>query len=532
MTKFKFLRRFISTLSASMLMLGMLTFVPGAFAATVKFSPEPPAVFNYIKDSSIKFNVGMTDSQNAVLVNFKLKGPFDGQNVTTKLIDSKLYNGNVLMSFNWDGKINGVFVPSGQYQASFEGADNVLTWDFWVVSAEPTLSFDPTPASTYVIGSGDMLFPVKLSGFKSPTEVLFSLVKKGKNNPMVDAHTYTGNNTFEYLWNGKINQADPEPGTYVATFSGKDKDGNPTNEKVHEFEIVSKSSAVLSYDPAVVDEYVMGSGNYKPSVVINGFNSDTLVTVAVEDPDSALLVPRDNFTYTFNKQSHQFNVDLSSFPAGTYKVEISGVDKDNLNTNTLAYNLSVVKADNTCAGYQDVNKNSSSCEALTWLKKEGIMEGEGNGTLFNPNGDFNRAASAKVALVAYDKYNANVDYCNGKNPFPDTDKDEWYGNYICRAVTLGVVTGYTGNSPDAGNFVPGRAVSVIEMFALLLRPLNENFVSCPSYTGLENNVWYSPYACYSKKNAYYPGNTLSPTKVASRLEVADYLYELHLDGKI
>ena len=533
MTKFKFLRRFVSTLSASMLMLGMLTFVPGAFASTLKLTGALPDTFNYIKDSTVDFNVGMSDNNAVVKVDFKVKGPLDN-NPTTKLISSQNYNGNMLLPFSWNGKFDGVFVKPGQYQAIFEGADNTPTHTFWVVNAEPALNFDPKPVNTYTIGSGDFVFPVELTGFKSNTEVIFSLEKKGSNNPMQDSHTYTGNGTFNFVWNGKINGANPDPGTYVATFSGKDKDGNPVKELAFEFSVLNPiiidPLTKLEFSPAYDTEYTQNSGDYALSVKLSGYASDTTVTVAVLNNDSNLYIPVDSYVYKANG-THEFSWDASNYALGTYKFQVTGVNQKNVPTNTLNGQFKVVADASTCVGYQDVSKNSSACAALTWLKQEGIMEGEGDGTFFNPSGEFNRAAAAKVALEAYNKYNDNLDYCNGKNPFPDTDRKAWYGNYICRAAALDVVTGYSAG-PDAGNFVPGRAVSVIEMFAILLRPLNEIFPFGPSYTGLASDQWYSPYAKESKDNAYYPGNSLSPTKAASRLEVANYLYELHLDGKI
>lgn len=530
--KFKSLRRFVSTLSASMLMLGMLTFVPGAFASTMNISSQTPAIFDYNKDGSVSFTVKMTDNDNKLVgVDFSIRNT-DGQIQLLNLIASHDYFGNTDYEFSWDGKINGVYVDPGNYQAVFEGGGKTISSEiFHVNSSSPTLAFDPTPADTHVISSGDYKFSVSMANWASNTTVTAYLLDKDGAIPIPkDDAFYQGNVTKEFA----IDMSDAVPfKTYVVRLYGEDTKGNITNTISHDVQALPQLQVLkgqLDWDPTPASQYVLGTGDYDVSVALTKATSITSVTAKITNAQNESV----SFVSSMdNNVTHTFSFDTANWEVGHYSIDVTGKDQNNIATNTLHREFDVISPNNndSCVGYQDVSKNSSSCAALTWLKQKGIMEGEGDGTFFNPKGEFNRAAATKVALVAYGKYNANLDYCNGKDPFPDTDRKLWYGNYICRANSLQVVTGYSAG-PDAGNFVPGRAVSVIEMFAILLRPLNEIFAFGPSYTGLESDQWYSPYAKYSRDNALYPGNTLSPTKIASREEVALYVYALYLNGEL
>lgn len=528
---FKTLSRFVSTLSASMLVLGMLTFAPGAFASTTKFSPTPATLFNYGKDATINFQVGMSGNNAKVDVTFKVKGPIGKPEEATKVIANQVYNGNVLLPFSWNGKFDGNFVKSGDYQAIFEGADNVLIHPFKVVSGEPKLAFVQTPADQYLVGSGDYKFSASLSGFVESTKVDVSIVKK--NPPVlvkIDNYTYEGNTSHSFVWDGKLNGNNPSAGDYELRLAGEDTNGNMVLLSKN-FKVVT-STPTLTFNPTPASDYTIGSGNYKVNVDLSGFANKTRVTVAIVDPNSQLAIPKGEFDYLSN-DSHQFNVDMTGYKVGTYEMQVTAKDLvTNVEATPLKRNVNVVNvADDSCAGYKDIKATDKNCDAVEWLKKSEIMTGQGNGDYFDGISPLNRAEVSKISLEAYNQYNANTNYCNGDNPFPDVDDQAWYGDYVCRGVAIKMITGYTAGI-YAGLFKPANEVTVVEMMSLLLRPLNKAMPAGCSYTLLDCNAWYSGPALFAKNNGYYPGQALSPTKEASRFEVAQFLYALHLDGKI
>ena len=188
--------------------------------------------------------------------------------------------------------------------------------------------------------------------------------------------------------------------------------------------------------------------------------------------------------------------------------------------------------DDYCAGYTDVSKTDSDCDAIEYVQDIGAMTGNPNGT-FEPNEYLQRDQIAKISLETFDLFSGSKDYCDGKRPFPDVRSSDWSFQYICRGVELAMITGYEAGA-DAGYYRPARSVNRVEFLALILRNLDDSMpsISSSSYSDVLRGQWYSGYAKYSYDNSLFVGTYLHPDRFVQRVEVARVLYQLHELDKI
>jgi len=184
----------------------------------------------------------------------------------------------------------------------------------------------------------------------------------------------------------------------------------------------------------------------------------------------------------------------------------------------------------TCAGFKDISSSDKSCAAIQYVKSTGAMTGNPDGT-FEPNELLQRDQIAKIALKAFAKFNTTTNYCMGTAPFGDVGSSSWALQYICRAKTLGVVTGYKDSS-SIGLYKPAQPVTRAEFLAILLRNLNQTMSVGASYKDVESSAWYAAYARYSKTNSLFTGENLYPNDFTTRKEVAEVIYKLHNLGKL
>lgn len=185
--------------------------------------------------------------------------------------------------------------------------------------------------------------------------------------------------------------------------------------------------------------------------------------------------------------------------------------------------------DEACAGYSDILANDPDCAAITYVQSIGAMTGNDDGT-FGPDDHLQRDQITKISLEAFGLFDSNEDYCSGSNPFPDVTPSDWSYQYVCRGKQLGIITGYESGE-EAGMFMPDNKVILVEFWALILRNLDEVMPLGPSFNGWEADAWYSGYAQYVATNDLYDGSP-SPAELVPRRDVAKFLYELHLLGKL
>lgn len=512
----------------------------------ITFNPTPSNSYDLDDNEDYEVKVRLQNYVNNEETEVKLyvykKGSSQGQAVDTDEFDA-----NETLTLTWDGDD----AEEGTYIAKVTAeSDNYtldpLTREFEIEGdnnegdSDGEISFTTTPEDEFELDSDDD-FEVSVELEDEDNVVVTATIDGPGNLELEGERTMDDGDTYVFKWD----KDDLDKlGDYELTVQGEDTSDDLTNKLTHDFEVVEElsddegdSDGKISFTTTPKAEYELDSDDdYKVSVKLED-EDDVVVTAKIDGPGTLNLESKrtmddgDTFVFVWDKD------DLDKL--GDYELTVQGEDKNDDLTNKLTRDFEVVEElsdddeddDDSCAGYDDVKENNVHCDALEWLKAEGIMTGKGNGDLFAGNDNTNRAETAKMSLMAFDDYDADEDYCDGDKPLNDVSLNQWYSNYICRAVETGMITGYK-SGPDAGNFVPGRDVSVIEMFAIFLRPLDVTMPAGVSYTGLLSNQWYSGPAKFAKDNGYYPGTSLLPTKIATRYEIADFLYEMHLDGEI
>jgi hypothetical protein len=132
----------------------------------------------------------------------------------------------------------------------------------------------------------------------------------------------------------------------------------------------------------------------------------------------------------------------------------------------------------------------------------------------------------KVVLTYYGDFKQGLNYCGGKNIFPDVAADSWSYQYICRAVQKDLVTGYQAGQ-DAGKFVPERIVNRAEFLAILLRGnTTEIDQNAAVYADVAVDDWYRFYAQKAYAWGLFDGQNLKPSESMKRREVARVIMKL------
>ncbi len=181
-----------------------------------------------------------------------------------------------------------------------------------------------------------------------------------------------------------------------------------------------------------------------------------------------------------------------------------------------------------CGGFEDVASNSKYCDAIEWVKDEGIFKGYEDGT-FKPNQAINRAEVLKVILEALD---VDIEDDDGTNlGFKDVIIGEWYMPYIKAAKEAGIFHGDAGKNTAR----PSDTVNRVELLKFIFETLKvksefDATVCDSSYPDAEENSWYEDYACSAYEYALFDGNKLLSGNSSSRSEVAEVLYRLHKAG--
>lgn len=172
------------------------------------------------------------------------------------------------------------------------------------------------------------------------------------------------------------------------------------------------------------------------------------------------------------------------------------------------------------ARFPDVEEGDWFYDAVEWAAEKGVMNGEGDGTYFNPTGTLSRAAMAQLL------YNANgqpaADASVVKR-FPDCSVGDWYAKAVSWAYTTGAITGY-----DSGNFGPGDPVTR-EQFATILWRLEGKPAGTGNLTAFPDERAVSAFSRDALKWAVGEGvitgdgGKLSPGKAITRAEAATML---------
>lgn len=175
------------------------------------------------------------------------------------------------------------------------------------------------------------------------------------------------------------------------------------------------------------------------------------------------------------------------------------------------------------AAFTDVPSTHPNYKAITNLKFNGVIEGYPDGT-FKPDQVVNRVEVLKMVLEGLEVPEPS----NWLTPkFSDVDLFAWYGGYLQKAYTLGMVEGYAD-----GTFKPAQTVNLVENLKLILEAskveLPTNVAENP-FNDASKDEWYAKYVQYAKdKNLVEPDQNFNiyPAKGMTRGDFAESLYRL------
>jgi len=472
-------------------------------------------------------------------------------------------------TLTWDGKIktgggeDGAFVRGGKYKVYLSSTTAspppaIYTGPLFdaIRAIPPTLALvSPTPSVYYNTGNNDFTVNYNLKKGAGSNIGLTLKITGPSNSPtdklVMDSHNADGNYTI--AWDGKMSgNATAPAGSYTYTLTGTTAVGQyplTSNILTGNFTVVNSQApsptiSNLKVEPAPYDP---DGGSATLSYDLAGSLGHTDLTAAVYSSGNLNTALK---TWTFNTQANGTNSfawdgkDGSSQTVsnGSYLLKITGMD----GSFTLApqqATFTVAKGQptppppppppaSTCAGFTDVAANDPDCAALTYVKSIGAMTGNPDGT-FAPNDLLQRDQVAKIVLETFNKFDAQVDNCQGIAPFPDVISSAWSYQYICRGKAIGMITGYQSGA-DAGFYRPARSVNRVEFLALLLRNVSDTMPAntVASYNDVALNQWFTGYAKYSYDNTLFAQPNLLPTNFVLREEVARVIYKLNQLGKI
>ncbi|MCF7905711.1 S-layer homology domain-containing protein [Candidatus Gracilibacteria bacterium] len=171
--------------------------------------------------------------------------------------------------------------------------------------------------------------------------------------------------------------------------------------------------------------------------------------------------------------------------------------------------------------FQDIEPGDADEEAISFLKREGIIAGYPDGT-FRPDNTLNRAEAVKILLTAND-----ISITNRPSVFPDVPERSWFNNYVATAVMKGIVNGY-----GDGTFKPENTISRAEFLKVALEAANVELpsdISVDSYPDVRTDDWFAPYFEIAKKYGFLSvqrGGYIVPSQPITRSEAANVIYEL------
>jgi len=147
----------------------------------------------------------------------------------------------------------------------------------------------------------------------------------------------------------------------------------------------------------------------------------------------------------------------------------------------------LVEADN-CAGFPDIKVTDPYCDAIVYVKDQGIFEGYPDGT-FGADLEITRAETVKVITEGFDMTILEDDMTD--LGFSDVEVGSWYMAYLKTAFEALIVEGY----PD-GTFGPRNTVNYVEMLKIFLETAEVELEEVVAEEGL----WYDPYVAYAMDN--------------------------------
>lgn len=105
--------------------------------------------------------------------------------------------------------------------------------------------------------------------------------------------------------------------------------------------------------------------------------------------------------------------------------------------------------------YNDIDTAQWASEYIVALTEKNIVGGKGNGN-FCPNDNITREEFTKMIVLAFA---ANADKAD--IGFTDVSEDDWYYDYVSRAYSSGIITGYDNGFFGVGDYITREDMAVI-----------------------------------------------------------------------
>ncbi len=201
--------------------------------------------------------------------------------------------------------------------------------------------------------------------------------------------------------------------------------------------------------------------------------------------------------------------------------------KKNL-TKTLALGIIfLLNFQTVLAAFSDLSENHKNYPAITYLQKEGILNGYPDGT-FRPDNSVNRAEFLKIILAG-----SKIPLDVSKNtPFADINNEAWYAPYVKKAYSEGWIVGY-----NDGTFKPEQTINKVEALKILGEVQNWNLptkITEKPYSDTPILEWYTKYVAYAKEQNYLEetGKFFSPGALMTRAKISEIIYRTLIDEEV
>jgi hypothetical protein len=155
--------------------------------------------------------------------------------------------------------------------------------------------------------------------------------------------------------------------------------------------------------------------------------------------------------------------------------------------------------------------------AIKYLSDNKILRGYDDG-FFRPNNFVNRAEYMKMIILG----GGFIPSIPTSNCFPDVSSGAWYAPYVCFGKTAGWIRGY-----DDGFFRPDQNITKAEALKILGKVEDWSFspAGTRTFTGLNYNTWYGPFALYAENAGLIPEKGITATFDPDELVTRGWLAE-------
>ncbi|MBD3361001.1 septal ring lytic transglycosylase RlpA family protein [Candidatus Peregrinibacteria bacterium] len=191
--------------------------------------------------------------------------------------------------------------------------------------------------------------------------------------------------------------------------------------------------------------------------------------------------------------------------------------------------ISILTAENIACGFSDVESGDEHYVSITYLEKQGIIDGYDDNT-FRAFEKINRAEALKMLTIASGVFlEEEMEKIKiEESPFTDTPKMDWYTKYVQAAKDNNLIHGY-----EDGTFRPEKTINLAETIKIFISSF-EN-LEYPALT--EDNLffdtpideWYAIYIAFAKQKGLLnisANNEIFPHREMTRGYVAEIIYRM------